>query len=240
MTTYYTNYGPGVNICAPGGDIYYGDYLSILSTSPSRSAYEWFQGTSMATPHVTGCAALALSYALQKGYTITAEELRNLILTSVQDINKYQTGKRPMYDDYTGRWVSKSIASYSGKLGSGYIDAHLLLMQLDGTPCLYFRANEEALHSLNEYFGNGSTGLNFKEIIISDEDRLALGIETEPTVADGLLKIKCTKPGVGRLKLKALVGGAMLGGGGSTGGMYVEREFEIVVRGSVATNGGWL
>ena len=194
----------------------------------------------MATPHVTGCAALALSYAAQKGYKLTSEELRNLILTSVQDINQYQTGKRPMYNYYKDRWESTNISSYSGKLGSGYIDAHLLLMQLDGTPCLYVTAGEESSHSLSEYFGNGAHNLSFKQISISDDVKTTLGIEAEPTVTNGMLTIKCTKPGVGRIKLSALVGGSVVGGGSSMGGMLVEREFEVVVRGSVATNGGWL
>ena len=242
MTTYYTNYGDGVNICAPGGDYYYGDEMSVLSTSSERSAnyYEWFQGTSMATPHVTGCAALAISYAVQKGYTITADELRGLILTSVHDINQFQMGKRPMYNYYKGSWESTNISSYSGKLGSGYIDAHLLLMQLDGTPCLYLSTGEESSHSLNEYFGDGAKDLSFEKISISNDVKTNLGIEGEASIANGMLTIKCTKPGVGRIKVKALVGGSVVGGGDSLGGMLVEREFEIVVRGSVAANGGWL
>jgi hypothetical protein len=242
MTTYYTNYGDGVNICAPGGDYYYGDEMSVLSTSSERLAnyYEWFQGTSMATPHVTGCAALAISYAVQKGYTITADELRGLILTSVHDINQFQMGKRPMYNYYKDRWESTNISSYSGKLGSGYIDAHLLLMQLDGTPCLYLSTGEESSHSLNEYFGDGAKDLSFEKISISNDVKTNLGIEGEASIANGMLIIKCTKPGVGRIKVKALVGGSVVGGGDSLGGMLVEREFEIVVRGSVAANGGWL
>ena len=242
LTTYYTNYGDGVNICAPGGDYYYGEEMTVLSTSSERLAnyYEWFQGTSMATPHVTGCAALALSYAAQRGYKLTADELRNLILTSVHDINQYQSGKRPMYNYYKDRWESTNISSYSGKLGSGYIDAHLLLMQLDGTPCLYATAGEESEHSLVEFFGYGAKDLSFKQISISNDVKTTLGIESEPSVTNGMLKIKCTKPGVGRIKLSALVGGNAVGGGNSMGGMLVEREFEIVVRGSVAANGGWL
>lgn len=67
----------------------------------------------------------------------------------------------------------------------------------------------------------------------------ALGM-TKPEVVNGLIKIKCTKPGSGRIRVKAIVGGNTVGGGSSIGGMTVEREFEIVVRGAVAANGGWL
>ena len=55
-----------------------------------------------------------------------------------------------------------------------------------------------------------------------------------------MLNIKCTKSGVGRVKITAIVGGESVGGGNNMGGMLVEREAEIVARGSVADNGGWL
>ena len=54
-----------------------------------------------------------------------------------------------------------------------------------------------------------------------------------------MLKVKATKPGSGRVSVRAIVGGDQIGGD-QIGGSYVEREFEIVVRGAVAKNGGWL
>lgn len=59
----YSNYGPEVDISAPGGD----GQDNILSTSntgtmvPEEDAYEYMRGTSMAAPHVAGVAALILS-----------------------------------------------------------------------------------------------------------------------------------------------------------------------------------
>jgi hypothetical protein len=75
---------------------------------------------------------------------------------------------------------------------------------------------------------------------ISSTVKSELGITSDPTIESGKLKITCTKPGVGRVKVKAIAGGNKVGGGNSMGGMAIEREFEIVVRGAVATNGGWL
>ena len=237
--TYYTNYGPGVNICAPGGDATYGTYLTISSVSTTeRDGYEYMQGTSMACPHISGCAALAVSYALKQGYTLSADELHRLILTSVHDINPYQTGTKDIFNWDTGRYEKLSLAPYAGNLGSGYIDAHLLLMQMDGTPCLYMLTNEDALHSLDEYFGGGSKGLKYESCDASSEVRTALGIETLK-IENGQLRIKATKAGSGRITVKAIVGGDHVGGT-YIGGSYVEREFEVVVRGSVAENGGWL
>lgn len=194
----------------------------------------------MATPHVTGCAALALSYALKQGYTLTPEELRNLILTSTQDINQYQTGTKVCFDHIESIYYDLDLAPYRGKLGSGCIDAHRLLMQMDGTPCLYFRTGETALLSLDEFFGDSSNALVYDSCEVSDQTREALGITSTPSIENGLLKVHCTKPGTGRITVRAIIGGQTLGGGDMIGGMLVEREFEMVVRGSVASNGGWL
>lgn len=238
---YYTNYGPGCNISAPGGDANYGTLFCISSTSLDlKWGYEYMQGTSMATPHVTGCAALALSYALKQGYTLTAAELRNLLLTSTNDINAYQTGSKLCYDHINGEYFNMNLAPYAGKLGSGCIDVHKLLMQMDGTPCLYFRTGTPTMLSLNEFFGGSSKDLTYDGCEVSNETREALGMTSTPTIENGLLKVECTKPGTGRIKVRAIVGGQMLGGGDMIGGMIVEREFEMVVRGSVAANGGWL
>ena len=236
---YYTNYGPGVNVCAPGGDSTYAGWLTISSVSTTeKDGYEYMQGTSMACPHVSGCAALAVSYALKQGYTLTSDELHRLILTSVHDINSYQTGTKSVFNYDTGRYDQISLEPYIGKLGSGYIDAHLLLMQMDSTPCVYLMADEEKLLSLDSYFGGGSKDLNLVECNVSDSVRKELGIE-RLALEGGQLRIKATKSGSGRVSVKAIVGGDHVGGD-YIGGSYVEREFEVVVRGSVAANGGWL
>ena len=97
MTAYYTDYGPGCNIAAPGGDAYQ-SYLENITSGASEvlstvngGKYGYMQGTSMACPHVSGVAALGLSYALQLGKTFTQNEFTTLLLTSVNDINQYCT-----------------------------------------------------------------------------------------------------------------------------------------------------
>ncbi|MBR2429311.1 MAG: S8 family serine peptidase [Alistipes sp.] len=237
---YYTNYGPGCNVVAPGGDANYGTLLCISSTSTNIDyGYEYMQGTSMATPHVTGCAALALSYALKQGYTLTPDYLRALIQTSVHDINQYQTGTKSYFDPVQGSYYNMPLAPYAKKLGSGYIDAHLLLMQMDSTPCLYFKRGVSTSLSLDEYFGGGSEDLTYQGCEVSDEVRDALGMQGKPRIENGMLSIQCNKPGSGRIKVKAIIGGDIVGGD-VMGGMVVEREFELVVRGAKAANGGWL
>jgi len=65
---YYSNYGATVEIAAPGGDKQVsstdGGVLSTLNagtTVPAGDTYAWYQGTSMATPHVVGIVSLMKS-----------------------------------------------------------------------------------------------------------------------------------------------------------------------------------
>lgn len=64
--SYYSNYGDWVDICAPGGDYNVGP--AIYSTLKDGK-YGEMQGTSMACPHVSGVAALLVSYFGGPGFT---------------------------------------------------------------------------------------------------------------------------------------------------------------------------
>ncbi len=63
--SYYSNYGGAVEIAAPGGDAYEDSMIlstiNLGTTTPGAEGYAYYQGTSMAAPHVAGVISLLLS-----------------------------------------------------------------------------------------------------------------------------------------------------------------------------------
>ncbi len=75
---FFSNYGKkSVDLAAPGTQIY--------STTPNNK-YENFDGTSMATPHVAGAAALLLSIDKNLSYT----DVKNILLTTVDKLSQWK------------------------------------------------------------------------------------------------------------------------------------------------------
>lgn len=83
---YYSNYGANVDVAAPGGDMRSGAANGILSTlnsgssAPGTDSYAYYQGTSMATPHVAGVAALMIA----RNPALTVEQVEALLRSSVR------------------------------------------------------------------------------------------------------------------------------------------------------------
>ncbi len=101
---WYSNYGPEIEVAAPGGD----DnslYEWILSTIPD-DAYGFAYGTSMASPHVAGLAALI--WSVNPG--LTAAQVRYCITSTAVDLGA------PGRDQYYGYGVINAADALKGKL----------------------------------------------------------------------------------------------------------------------------
>ncbi len=102
----YSNYGIWIDISAPGGTA----SGPVLSADLSGT-YTGKSGTSMACPHVSGAAALLVSYAHRNGYKLDSDIIWDLLIDNVDDVYELNP-------------------DYIGKLGSGRLNAHLALTAL--------------------------------------------------------------------------------------------------------------
>ena len=235
---YYTNYHYGVDIAAPGGSSFYGNG-EIYSTVPSvlyGTNYEFMQGTSMACPMVSGVAALGLSYAKKLGKRFTANEFRSMLLTSTNDISPYLTsGITVTYEDGTNETITYS--NFDGKLGTGYVDAYKLLLQVEGTPYVTLVANKASSIDLTQFFGNGD--FKFSKYEVSAEDKSAVGW-SNASCNNSKLTVTCTKSGTATVKVTMLVGTGSQSDSSNPYPTEITKSFVVMVRSNMASNNGWL
>lgn len=90
----YSNYGPAVDVAAPGGDSSIDPGYGILSTvnlsqsTPGTADYGMKDGTSMATPHVAGIAALMIS----TNPSLTPDQIGTILRNSARPFPSYCLG----------------------------------------------------------------------------------------------------------------------------------------------------
>lgn len=246
LPTYYTCYDRGCNVSAPGGEYYVSggttiDYGCVASTLPDNK-YARMQGTSMACPHVSGIAALAISYAADNGIVLTLPELKDIIVSSVTGFGPL-SGNKVMYGGGT-----MNLQSYSNKMGTGLIDAYRVLMAVRGTTCIPVPVGEQVILDISNYIGDGKCQIKMLQSEIPADVKEKLGITDVKFIGSKLI-VTCTKPGSALVTLKYIAGGTIVGGGQITGGMEAQQEFALIARpgvkvdegtGSPINPGGWL
>jgi len=78
----FSNYGPWVDVCAPGVNIY-STYFDHVAAGAAQHTYTHLQGTSMAAPVVTGLVGLVKG----SNPSLTGAQIRTLIVLGCDNIN---------------------------------------------------------------------------------------------------------------------------------------------------------
>ena len=117
-TTFYSNWGPEVDIAAPGGNTRgnpQGGVLqhTIVPNDIGRTDYLYFMGTSMASPHVAGVAALVVGAGIKK-----PEAVEQILLATARKPPGRDAGAR-VDDHYGAGIVDASAALRKARDGRG-------------------------------------------------------------------------------------------------------------------------
>ncbi|HKP91486.1 MAG TPA: S8 family serine peptidase, partial [Thermoleophilaceae bacterium] len=107
----YSDYGPHIDVVAP----------TQVPTTEWGGGYRLnWDGTSAATPHVAGAAALVLARARALGMRLSADEVIEIVRMSALDLTDADQGFRPGWDQLSG-WGRVDVGAAVKRVAAGRI-----------------------------------------------------------------------------------------------------------------------
>jgi len=162
--SYYSTWGDYVDITAPGGDLTvdqngdgYGDGVlqqtfNLNTKDPADFAYWFLQGTSMASPHVAGVAALLLAQTP----SLTPDEVRSRLLATARDIGQ------PGWDPASGWGLVQASDALSYQNGDNIPPSAYYSYSCSGQSCDFDGSassdSDGTIASYSWEFGDGGSG----------------------------------------------------------------------------------
>ena len=151
-----SNYGPEMELIAPG--------VRIISTTPGNN-YAYMSGTSMATPHVSGVAALVWS----KASGLTNQQVRDILKNTADDLGA------PGWDEY---------------YGYGRVDAEEYVCKAPPyvAACDHSGSVKDMFDTSEDVYSKGYTGVanDWVNIYVVENDAWDWGSAIPPDVSDGV------------------------------------------------------
>lgn len=156
----YSNFGTEIDITAPGGDqTKFGPNGGVISTIIDRKNNDQptttpYQGTSMASPHVAGVAALMLA----ANPSLTPTQLESMIQSTATDLGS------PGRDDFFGNGLINAFKAVEAASGTPLFSTPFL----DLTPNkLSFQSGQSTKNVFLQNYGTGT--INVTSVIIDTQ-----------------------------------------------------------------------
>jgi subtilisin family serine protease len=160
LRSYFSNYGPELNVIAPGEAIYTtciaGTGENTVIDDGANGVYTSdFSGTSASTPYVAGVAALVLS----QNSTLTAKEVRDIIDMTARKLNNYAFQTTSAHPN--GTW--------NNYVGYGLLDAQAAVQ---AAICVSSMSNQTI--SSNKFIRSCNNSFNIPTVTVTNNAKLTV------------------------------------------------------------------